>query len=725
MAAPTPGWEATVAAGEENPWADVTIGIIAALPVEAAAMITLIGDPVPARIPEDPSEYRVGNLASTDADRPHRVVLTVMPEDNTRNAATTCTNMLRSFPRLRSVILTGIAGGVPAPDDPEHHVRLGDIVIAAGGVVDISHTRQGRGPAEPRRPLGGMSMDLKRAANRLKELLVTDRIPWAQLLVPAQDRPMAVFARPSPDTDVLHRGARLVPHPPREQSGHLNGVPKVHFGPIASGDVLMVNERIRNELAARHHVLAIEMEAAGVAASATNHGMPWFVVRGIVDYCDEYKDDRWHRYASLVSAGCVRALLASCPPFPVWRTAAGGVPALLPEWTLDRLRTLLSRAPGVDPGEVWQRATGDLIPLPERPTTLGEMVTLLVGRNAGPDHVPPLLALVEQVAVRVEQPLAGELRAWADNEAEPRAHIGEPLQAYRALAEREHRASNARRPSRPPVRPCLLIQIERDGIDRDLCEVRYWIQRWAQTWQPEASVPRTTSFQEVERVMEDAIRHAEAIWQGLDEGAAVEIELLLPTDLLHLAVEWWRTELESPAPTPLCLDYPVVVRSLDRMRAPHRHRVWAGRWHALWQQPPGHRVFWGRSHAGGDDLGGWNAHLRGNRDLTTVVLGGPPPDPPGGDELLSALNAGIPVILWDRRSPLTDEAAALLGRILEGPPAELARRVRTLRMEAAELGPDERRRHPGHHLALLWDDPDRNVYHADAGGGGIEGEAHP
>lgn len=726
MAGPTPGWETVGPTGEDDPWSDVTIGIIAALPVESAAMSTLISEPVTARIPQDPSQYRIGHLASADPDRPHRVVLTTMPEDNTRNAATTCTNMLRSFPRLRSVILTGIAGGVPTPEDPEHHVRLGDVVIAVDGVVDIGHTRQGRGAAEPRRPLGGMSMDMKRAANHLQELAVLDQaMPWHQLLSPAQDRPMAVFARPSADKDVVYRGGRRVPHPSRKESGHPDEIPKVHFGLIASGDMLLVNERVRDDLSARHHVLAIEMEAAGVAASASNHGMPWFVVRGIVDYCDGHKNDHWHRYASLVSAGCVRAILAACPPFPVWRTTAGGVPALLPEWTLDRLRSLLRQATAVDPGEVWEAATGGLIPLPERSCTLGEMVALLADRNAGPDHVPPLLALVEQVVVRVEQPLATQLRTWVDNEAEPRTHIGEPLRAYRALAEGSRRGKAAPSGQRPPVRPCLLIQIERDGIDRDLCEVRYWIQRRAQTWQPEASALRQTSFQEVERVMEDAIRHAEAIWQGLDEGDAVEIELLLPTDLLHLAVEWWCTELEAPAPTPLCLDYPVVVRSLDRMRAAHRHRVWANRWRTLWQPPPGHRVFWGRGHAHGDDLGAWNAQLRRDRELTTVVLGSPPHEPAGGDELRSALNAGIPVILWDRRSPLTAEAAALLGRIFEGEPTELAPRIRALRMEAAELGPDERRRHPGYHLALLWDDPDRNVYHAGSGTDGHEREAHP
>ena len=77
---------------EDDPWADVTIGIIATLPVEAAAMITLIGSFVTARFPQDPSEYRIGHLPSSDPVRPHRVVLTTMPEapvQQTRTSAST------------------------------------------------------------------------------------------------------------------------------------------------------------------------------------------------------------------------------------------------------------------------------------------------------------------------------------------------------------------------------------------------------------------------------------------------------------------------------------------------------------------------------------------------------------------------------------------------------------------------------------------------------------
>jgi hypothetical protein len=269
---------------------------------------------------------------------------------------------------------------------------------------------------------------------------------------------------------------------------------------------------------------------------------------------------------------------------------------------------------------------------------------------------------------------------------------------------------------RPPVRPCLLIQIERDGIDQDRCEVRYWIQRHAQRWQPEPSDARQTTFRQLERVMQTAIQHAESTWHDAADGEPVEIELLLPADLLHTAIEWWHTELEAPDPTPLCLDYPVVVRSLDRMRAPHRHRVWNQRWRSLWQSPPGHRVYWGRREPEPEGLGPWNARLREDRDVTTVVLGSSPEQLAGGHELESALNAGIPVILWDRRpAPLAPEMAELLAEITHGGPTDLPGRVRELRAVAAQLPESEQRDHPGRHLALLWDDPDRNVYDAGAG----------
>ncbi|WP_125803926.1 hypothetical protein [Actinoplanes sp. ATCC 53533] len=676
-------------------------------------MRALMADSMVARLDSDPNEYRVGHMASLEAGRPHRIVLVTMAEDNTRNAASTCTDMLRSFPRIRCVVMAGIAGGVPAPEEPHRHVRLGDVVVAVDGIVDYGHLRQSPNGPEPRRPIGGISMDLKRAAQHLEQgQMLGEALSWPGLLAPAGERPMAIFARPPEAADRLHRGRRKVPHPDRELSGHPVDAPKVHFGAVGCADVLLTDPELRDNLAARHRVIAFEMEAAGVAAGVANRGLNWFVVRGIVDYCDGYKNDQWHAYASLAAAGCVRAVLAECPPFPVvWRVAPTGVRTLLPEWEMDRLHALLELAPDVDGRQVWPVVTGGLVPMPDTPATLAQLAVLLAGLNARPDLIPPLLAFAEHIAVRVPHRLAGELRAWTDRVAEQILHLGDRMRAYRHRLEesrfREHQAAG--RPA--PIRPCLLFQIERDDIDSERCEVRYWIQRQGHRWQPEPSNPRQTTFRHVERVLQAAIQHAETIWCDAVDGEPVEIELLLPSDLLRTAVEWWNTELEAPAPIPLCLEYPVVVRSLDRMRAAYRHRVWHQRWRSLWQHPARHHVYQGRDGSAGEGLGPWNARLRDRRDLTTVVLGSSPDRESGSHELESALNAGIPVILWDRRpGPLTSEMARLLAELTEGPPTDVLTRIRTLRVDAALLPEPDRKQHAGRHVALLWDDPARNVY---------------
>jgi nucleoside phosphorylase len=687
----------------------VTIGIIAALPVEGAAMAALISDPLATRLPDDPNEYQVGHLDSSEPGRPHRVALTTMARDNTRMAAMTCTDMLRTFPGIRCVVMTGIAGGVPAPEQPERHVRLGDVVVAVDGIVDHGHVRQGPGAPVLRRPVPGISMDLVRAVRNLQQRLYSgESPPWHRWLAPASDRPMAVFARPPAVADQLRVRGKPVSHPPLSASGHIAGQPKMHFGKIGSSDVLVVNERVRDELAARHGVLAFEMEAAGIAESVAGRGVGWFMVRGIVDYCDRHKNDRWHSYASLAAGGCVREVLHECRPFPVWRMSPGsGVIALLPDHELDRLDGLLKQARGLDPREVWRVAIGGLTPLPTSAAgTLSQLAMHLAQLNASADRVPPVLALVEEVATQVEHRLAAQLRGWVDQVAE-RLQVAKVMREHRAMVDERRQRRHRPTADRPLIRPCLLIQIESDGIDRERCEVRYWIQRRSEGWNPEPGGLQRTTFRQVELAMQAAIRHAEAVWR--DNNGPVEVELLLPIELLHKAVEWWHIELAAPTPTPLCLDYPVVVRSLDRMRAAYRHRVWANRWRAMWRHPPGHRLYWGRMNTADGDLGQWNARLHDDPDITTVVLSAPPQEEGGSDELRLALNAGIPVILWDRRAALQPDVVRMLERMVEGRPIDLPHHIRLLRSAAAVLPAADQQRHPGRHVALLWDDPDRTV----------------
>jgi hypothetical protein len=64
-----------------RPREDVTIGILAALPVEGAAMLSLSDDLRDFRVPDDLNLYRLGSLPSKLPDRPHGVALLMLPRD--------------------------------------------------------------------------------------------------------------------------------------------------------------------------------------------------------------------------------------------------------------------------------------------------------------------------------------------------------------------------------------------------------------------------------------------------------------------------------------------------------------------------------------------------------------------------------------------------------------------------------------------------------------------
>src|SRR5262245_18081824 len=142
---------------------EITVGIVTALPVECAALRLLIDGLERLVAAGDRNHYHVVWLPSADAVRPHRTVLTVLPEDGTRNAAAVCADMLRSFPTIRCVVVSGIGGGVPGQGSSGMDIRRGDVVVATKGLVDYDHVRTVDGHDHLRRAVDGMSRDLLRA----------------------------------------------------------------------------------------------------------------------------------------------------------------------------------------------------------------------------------------------------------------------------------------------------------------------------------------------------------------------------------------------------------------------------------------------------------------------------------------------------------------------------------------------------------------------------------
>jgi nucleoside phosphorylase len=82
--------------------------------------------------------------------------------------------------------------------------------------------------------------------------------------------------------------------------------PKVHFGLVASGDIVKKCGEDRDQIAAKEQVIAFEMEGAGVSET-----LPCLIVKGVCDYADSHKSKRWQNYAAVSAAACMKAFLES------------------------------------------------------------------------------------------------------------------------------------------------------------------------------------------------------------------------------------------------------------------------------------------------------------------------------------------------------------------------------------------------------------------------------
>ena len=293
------------------------VGVVTALTEEYDAVKAVFGDMSPYSAPGDPTAYATGYAPSRNPDRSHPVVAAVLPEGGNDIAASVCTNLSRSFPSVKCVVFAGIAAGIPDPERPNRHVRLGDIVVP-WTVIDYDHVDV-RPEGTRLRP--GFPQPSPRMTAAITRLLADGRDgrrPWEQQLDTGRRPELARFRRPDDRSDVLYasdESGRVLKHPRRKDSGHRRGVPKVHRGNIGSADRSLRDASVRDELARRHDLRAVEMEIKGFGRAGFLNGLEWYVVRGISDYGDSRTTPLWRNYASLAAAAFTLALLGECDPF--------------------------------------------------------------------------------------------------------------------------------------------------------------------------------------------------------------------------------------------------------------------------------------------------------------------------------------------------------------------------------------------------------------------------
>ena len=95
------------------------------------------------------------------------------------------------------------------------------------------------------------------------------------------------------------------------RSPRQNNEPTVHYGPIASGNMVIKHGGSRDRIAQELGVLCFEMEAAGLMDS-----FPCLVIRGICDYADSHKQKPWQKYAATTAAAYAKEVLSTIPSAP-------------------------------------------------------------------------------------------------------------------------------------------------------------------------------------------------------------------------------------------------------------------------------------------------------------------------------------------------------------------------------------------------------------------------
>lgn len=313
---------------------DYTVAWICPLEVEQIAALEMLEEEHH-RLPQPANDHNVYNLGSING---HNVVVAGLHTTGNCSAATVVAQMRGTFPQLRFGLLVGIGGGVPVNTDAGP-IRLGHIVVSKpvgqhSGAVQYDH---GKAEADTFIRTGFLAPPPNVLLNAARESEVRRRRSSEDPLVThlrridTSKRGLRNYNRPSSDQDHLYEPSYV--HVDREKSCKKCGCEAgervdrstddsddeniyeeddnwltVHRGTIASGELVMRDGRQRDTLAQSDKILCFEMEAAGAL-----NDFPCLVVRGISDYSDSHKNDKWHGYAAAVAAAYARELFYHMP----------------------------------------------------------------------------------------------------------------------------------------------------------------------------------------------------------------------------------------------------------------------------------------------------------------------------------------------------------------------------------------------------------------------------
>lgn len=323
---------------------EYTIGWICALSDELVVAEAMLDEHYgcPPQPRSDHNKYTVGRIAT------HNIAIACLPAGlyGTTSATRVAEQMQSTFQALRFTLMVGIGGGAPSDGND---VRLGDIVVSQptnghGGVINYTFGKTLSG--EEFQHTGFLGKPPHILLNAMAHLKSKHRLQDPDLLghlncMKQQHKKLrGTFEYQGEENDHLylaeyaHAGgqgdcdkcdsAKVKTRPIRPSHS-----PVIHYGLIASADIVMKDAIVRDKLQQQHGILCFEMEAAGLM-----NGLDCLVIRGICDYSDSHKNKRWQPYAAAASAAYAKELIYS---LPIYRPQVGIMSPLQSTSTIPKL----------------------------------------------------------------------------------------------------------------------------------------------------------------------------------------------------------------------------------------------------------------------------------------------------------------------------------------------------------------------------------------------------
>lgn len=305
---------------------DYTIGWISALSVEFAAASVML-DEKHEQIPVaegDDNAYTLGRIGL------HHIVIALINEAGGLPAHVVAANMMKSFRNIRYVLMVGIGGGIPSD---EYQIRLGDVVVSkpkdrSPGVVQSDFGKWEEDGFKVKGALNLPAAGLMRVVGKVEAQSLLGEFQEGDIHTSVKHLRRGAFRRMAP---WKYQGREHDPLYKEDAEPREDGVcdkceaqldshcpdPEVHYGIIASGNYVVKSrsqrDRLRNDLGA----CCVEMEAFGLM----NH-FPCLVIRGISDYADGGKNDKWQPYSALTAAAYAKGLLLQLSTEEIQTTAS-------------------------------------------------------------------------------------------------------------------------------------------------------------------------------------------------------------------------------------------------------------------------------------------------------------------------------------------------------------------------------------------------------------------